>query len=151
MEIVIATSEDIWQVEPNATVVIDEEYGQLKHSALDMSLNIHFVSRGPSPLGYYRAVGRLHATVEKRRGLERDAWRCTLYQVAIVHDIPCILMVYDPIVLDEVRCPEQLHEVVISVPGRKCSSNESVDKNVGRCGGALRTTEVSHKTKGRLN
>ena len=52
-------------------------------------------------------------------------------------------MVYDPIALDELPGPEQEHEVVIGVPGRKCTSDESVDKDVSGCED-LRTMEFSH-------
>jgi hypothetical protein len=38
------------------------------------------------------------------------------------------MMVYDPIVLDEVLDSEQEHEVVRSVLGCKGTSNESVDE-----------------------
>src|SRR6266702_1853472 len=110
-----------------------------------MSSNIHFVGRGPSPLGYNGAVGCPNATVQKRSGLERDAWRCSLNQVDVVCDIPCVLMVYYPIVLQEVLgrwCPEQEHEIVISVLGCKCTSDESVDEDISRCE-SLRARKVS--------
>ena len=70
-----------------------------------MSSNIYFVSRCPSPLGYNCSVGRFRGIVEKRRGLERNAWRRALHQVAIVHYMPCTLTVYDAIVLEEVLGP----------------------------------------------
>ena len=95
-----------------------------------MPSDIHFVGWRPSPLGYNCAVGSLHAIIEKRSGLERNAWRCALHQVAIVHDIPCALMVYDTIVLEkalELWGPEQEHEIAVRVPGGKCTRNKSID------------------------
>jgi hypothetical protein len=98
-----------------------------------MSSNDPFVGRGPSLLRYNGAVGCPNALVEKRSGLERDAWRCAPHQVDIVRDIPCALTVYDPVVLEEVlgrRATEQEHEVFIRVLASKRSSDEPVDEEV---------------------
>ena len=59
--------------------------------------------------------------------------------------MPCTLIVYDAIVLEEVlarRCREQVHEVAISALKRKCPSNEPIDEDIGRRED-LRTREVS--------
>jgi hypothetical protein len=134
MEIVIAASKNICQMEPNATVVVDEEDWELKRGAFDMPSNVHFFGRRPSPLRYNGAVDLSNAIVQKRSGLEWGAWRCALHQVDIVRDIPCALTVCYPIVSQEElgrRCPKQAHEVAVCVPGCKCASNESIDEDVG--------------------
>ena len=74
---------------------------------------------------------RPRAIVEKRTELERSAWRCALHQVAILRDIPCTLVVRDPVILKEVLgrwCQEQKVEVDISVLGCKCTCDESVNE-----------------------
>ena len=68
--------------------------------------------------------------VEKWSGPEWNASRCALHQADIVRDIPCILRIDYSIVLDEVLGPEQEPEVVMSVLGCKCASNESVNDDV---------------------
>ena len=85
------------QGESNATIAVNEEDWQLKIGAFNMPSDIHFIGWPPSPLGYDSAVGSLHAIIEKRSGLERNAWRCALHEVAIVRDVPCALMVCDTI------------------------------------------------------
>jgi hypothetical protein len=64
--------------------------------------------------------------------------------VDIMRDIPCTLIVYNPIESQEVlgrRGPKQAHEVVACVLGGKCTSNESADEDVA-CSGA-RSTKVT--------
>ncbi len=112
--------------------MIDEEDGQLKHSAFDISSDIHFVGRRPSLLGYNGALRCTTTIIQMWCGAERDVWRCTLHQVGVACDIPRALTVYYPIVSQEVLgrwCPEQEHEIVISVLGVKRMSDESVDED----------------------
>lgn len=114
-----------------------------------MSSNVHLISRNPSPLWDNRAVGSLHAIIENRSGLERNAWRRALHQVAIVCDIPSTLMAYDPIVLEETLgflYPEKEPEVLVGVPGSKCTRNESVDENVSGWEVLLLRCEVVRST-----
>jgi len=53
----ITTSKNVRQREPNAAVAVDEEYGQQKYSAFDMSSDIHFVGRGPTLLRHHGTPG----------------------------------------------------------------------------------------------
>ena len=107
-----------------------EVYRELEHGTFDVSSNIHFVSRRPTSLQDYGAMARLCVIVENWSGQKWGAWRCALHQVAILRDKPSTLMIYDPIVLDEVLLPEKESEVIISIHGSKCSSDESVDEEV---------------------
>ena len=57
VEITITVLKDIREPKANATVSADEENGKLKRGFLDVTVNVDFVGRGRSPLGYNGAFG----------------------------------------------------------------------------------------------
>ena len=61
-----------------------------------------------------------------------------------------LMVVYNPEVLDEVPGPEQKHEVVRGVLGRKGLSDEPIDEEVSRRG-ALHTRKVSYEKRRTTN
>ncbi len=64
-KIMMATLEDVWQPETGPPIMIDKENGWLKYTALDVTVNIDFISRGPAALGYDGASSCLYTIVPK--------------------------------------------------------------------------------------
>ena len=90
----MTTLEDVWQPETGRPVVVNEENGWLKCTALDVAVNIDFIGRGPAPLGNDGASSCFDTVVQWQGGsLCRNRWRWCLHTRRISHEVPYPLRV----------------------------------------------------------